>query len=198
MEIVQQDHPNPEETAFVYGRLRQHNAANTGEFPRKSLHLFAYGPDRQVIGGLFGDTGWGWLHIDILWVDAADQHQGLGGELLGRAEAEALTLEVDREYLETMSFQARPFYEKMGYEVFAELPDQPPGHTCYYPKKVSSASARRKTSRTALQAPLKGSELNRGQRALVTQRKSKRSSSLPEAANAVCPHPLLQPTNRRL
>ena len=136
MEIIQRDHPNPEEAAFVYGQLRRHNAAHTGALPRKSLHLFAYGPDRQPVGGLFGEVGWGWLHVDILWVDAAYRRRGLGGELLGRAEAEALALGVDRGYLETTSFQARPFYEKMGYEVFAELGDQPPGHTCYYLKKT--------------------------------------------------------------
>ena len=137
MEIIQRDHPNPEEAAFVYGQLRQHNAAHTGALPRKSLHLFAYGPDRQVGGGLFGEVGWGWLHIDILWVDTFYRNRGLGGKLLGRAEAEALALGVDRGYLETTSFQARPFYEKMGYEVFAELEDQPPGHLCYYLKKLN-------------------------------------------------------------
>ena len=136
MEIIQQDNPDADETEFVYAQLRQHNLAHTGQLPRKSLHLFAYGPDRGVVGGLFGDIGWGWLHIDILWVDETCRHQGLGGNLLERAEAEALALGIDRGYLETTSFQARPFYEKMGYEVFAQLEDQPPGHTCYYLKKI--------------------------------------------------------------
>lgn len=133
---MQQDTPDAEATAFVYARLRQHNLAHTGKLPQKSLHLFAYGPDRQVVGGLFGDIGWGWLHVDILWVDGSYRRQGLGGRLLRRAETEALALGVDRGYLETTGFQARPFYERMGYEVFAELEDQPPGHTCYYLKKV--------------------------------------------------------------
>lgn len=100
------------------------------------MHLFAYGPDRQPVGGLFGEVGRGWLHIDILWVNESRRHRGLGGKLLGRAEAEALAVGVDRGYLETTSFQARPFYEKLGYEVFAQLEDQPPGHTCHYLKRI--------------------------------------------------------------
>ncbi len=32
---------------------------------------------------------------------------------------------------ETLSFQARPFYEKLGYKLFGELPDYPKGHTTY-------------------------------------------------------------------
>ena len=60
----------------------------------------------------------------------------LAMNLYGSAGRMALALGVDRGYLETTSFQARPFYEKMGYEVFAELEDQPPGHTCYYLKKI--------------------------------------------------------------
>jgi GNAT superfamily N-acetyltransferase len=136
MEIVQQEHPSEEEMAFIYGQLRSFNAAHTGRLPRKSLHIFAYGPDQEIIGGLFGDIGWGWLHIDILWVDDAYRKRGLGGALVKQAEAESLSMGVDRGYLETTDFQARPFYEKMGYEVFAELEDQPPGHTCYYMKKT--------------------------------------------------------------
>jgi endonuclease/exonuclease/phosphatase (EEP) superfamily protein YafD len=36
----------------------------------------------------------------------------------------------------TFSFQARPFYEKFGYEVFATLEDYPPGHRKYFLRKA--------------------------------------------------------------
>jgi hypothetical protein len=35
-------------------------------------------------------------------------------------------------YLDTYSFQARPFYERAGYRLFGELPDHPPGGAKYY------------------------------------------------------------------
>jgi len=41
--------------------------------------------------------------------------------------------------LETHSYEARPFYEKLGYEVFAALEDYPPGHTKFYLRKQLAA-----------------------------------------------------------
>ena len=39
-------------------------------------------------------------------------------------------------HLDTFSYQARPFYEKLGYEVFATLEDYPPGQQRFYMKKT--------------------------------------------------------------
>jgi hypothetical protein len=39
-------------------------------------------------------------------------------------------------HLDTFSFQARPFYEALGYEVFATLDEYPPGHHKYFMKKA--------------------------------------------------------------
>jgi hypothetical protein len=35
-------------------------------------------------------------------------------------------------FLDTHSFQARPFYEELGYKEFGVLEDHPPGHTHYW------------------------------------------------------------------
>lgn len=136
--IKQQEHPAEDEVAFVVQQLRAFNASQTSELPRKSVRLFAYDPEGQVVGGLFGDISWGWLHISILWVDEAYRGRGLATDLLNQAERESAEFGVTRAYLETASFQARPFYEKMGYEVFAQLEDLPPEHTYYYMKKQFS------------------------------------------------------------
>ena len=133
--ILQKEHPDEAEVDFVVQQLRASNALHTGALPHKNLRLFVYDADGQIVGGLLGDAGWGWLHIDILWVDESYRGRGIATDLLERAETESLAIGINRAYLETTSFQARPFYEKMGYEVFAQLEDQPPGHTCYYMKK---------------------------------------------------------------
>ena len=39
-------------------------------------------------------------------------------------------------HLETFSFQARPLYERLGYQVFGEIADYPPGHTNFFLKKM--------------------------------------------------------------
>ena len=43
-------------------------------------------------------------------------------------------------YLDTYSFQARPFYERHGYAVVGVLPDMPPGGAMYYLAKRLDSS----------------------------------------------------------
>jgi len=39
-------------------------------------------------------------------------------------------------HLDTFSFQARPFYEDLGYTVFGTLDDYPPGHQRFFMQKA--------------------------------------------------------------
>ena len=50
---------------------------------------------------------------------------------MARAEAEARARGCVGAWLDTFGFQARPFYEALGYAVFGALEDQPPGHRRY-------------------------------------------------------------------
>ena len=61
--------------------------------------------------------------------------KGYGERLLRAAEDEARAHGYQGVFLETLGFQARPFYERYGYEVFAELPDRPAGYTASFMKK---------------------------------------------------------------
>ena len=137
VDIQQHDNPSKDDMTHVRKRFRAYNDKQSGKFPSKELHLFAYGPDKQITGGLFGDISWGWLHVDIIWVEETYRQDGIGTALMDRAEAEATAMGVERAYLETTDFQAQDFYKKRGYEVFAQLEDQPPGHVCYYMKNMN-------------------------------------------------------------
>ena len=134
-DIQQTEDPAAEDTRYIRERFRSFNDQHGGVFPSKDLHLFARRPDGQIVGGLFGDVSWGWLHVSVLWVDDDYRRRGLGTALMDRAESEAISIGVQQAFLETTDFQGLRFYEKRGYEVFAELDDQPPGHTCFYLKK---------------------------------------------------------------
>jgi ribosomal protein S18 acetylase RimI-like enzyme len=88
--------------------------------------------DSVIVGGLYGATMWSWLMIDGLWVADAFRGQGLGRRLLLAAEELAVRRGCRGSWLGTFDFQARAFYERHGYAVFAELPGFPPGHTHFH------------------------------------------------------------------
>ena len=83
---------------------------------------------RDIVGGIVGDTHLGWLFVQFFWIDEKYRGNGFGKKLLGAAEDEARKRGVKNVYLDTFSFQAPAFYEKLGYRVFGRLNDYPPGH----------------------------------------------------------------------
>ncbi|NLF49929.1 MAG: GNAT family N-acetyltransferase [Leptolinea sp.] len=92
------------------------------------LNIFLRRGDGTVFGGLLGNTYWGWLHIRILWIDDTLRGQGYGSRLVRLAEEEAIRRGCHHAHLDTMSFQAQPFYEKLGYSVFGCLNNLPENH----------------------------------------------------------------------
>ena len=62
--------------------------------------------------------------------------RGLGTELMARAEAEAIARGCHGAWLDTFEFQARGFYERLGYECFGELKDYPAGSARYFMRKT--------------------------------------------------------------
>jgi GNAT superfamily N-acetyltransferase len=91
--------------------------------------------DKQVIGGLTGRSLYDWLFIEWLVVPESLRGQGLGRDLMGRAEAVARARGCVGVWLDTFEFQARPFYEKLGYSVFGQIDDFPRGSCRYFLQK---------------------------------------------------------------
>jgi GNAT superfamily N-acetyltransferase len=71
-----------------------------------------------------------------LWVAEAARGAGHGARLLENAEAYARSRGAVGATLETYTFQARPFYERLGYEVFSALEGYPPGHVKFFLRKA--------------------------------------------------------------
>ncbi len=93
-----------------------------------------------IAGGALCEVRWHWLFVDMLWVSEACRGAGAGTALLVAAEAEARRRGCTKAHLDTISFQARPFYEKLGWMLFGTLDDYPPVHTRYYLQKDISHS----------------------------------------------------------
>lgn len=102
----------------------------------KALRIFLTNKQGNVLGGIAGDLFGGWVYISLLWVDETLRNQGYGCELLHRLEAEAIRSGCKHAHVDTYSFEARPFYERAGYEVFGVLDDYPAGHQKYFLQKT--------------------------------------------------------------
>ncbi len=89
-------------------------------------------------GGIYGRINWSWLSVSLLWVKSGNRGSGLGSTLLKRLETEAQALGCTKSHVDTFSFQAEGFYLANGYEIFAELPGYPDGHSRIYLKKLLS------------------------------------------------------------
>ncbi len=89
--------------------------------------LLSEEPGGPVIGGLYGYTLFDWLFIQYVAVPPDRKGEGLGSQLMARAEAWSRARGLAGMWLDTFSFQARPFYEKLGFSVFGEIEDHPRG-----------------------------------------------------------------------
>ncbi|SEI88776.1 Acetyltransferase (GNAT) family protein [Myroides marinus] len=93
--------------------------------------VFAKDEKGKVIGGIRACAFWNYCIIELLWLSEKTRGLGIGGKLMKAAEEFALDKGFSYMRTETLSFQARPFYEKLGYKVYGELSDYPKGHTTY-------------------------------------------------------------------
>ncbi len=120
--------------AFNATRSPYHAAASEGQHDQP-LDVFVRDADGTNLGGIVCATLWGWLSIDLVWLDERLRGQGYGSRLIALAEDEARRRGCTRSRVTTYSFQARGFYEKLGYRVVGQLDDFPPGGAHYTLRK---------------------------------------------------------------
>lgn len=124
-----------EEANEIGDKLDAYNAEQCGFDDEKGLRLAARDEDGKFIGALTGVTGLQWLYIHILWIEPEFRKQGVGSQLVERAEELAKEAGCRAACLMTFSFQAKEFYEGFGYKEYGVLPDYPEGHSLHFMKK---------------------------------------------------------------
>ena len=134
--ITLSDQHSCEEEDVVNEGLYAYNRATAGHEHYTPLNLFIRDESGTIKGGLLGATYWGWCAINILWLHDDLRGKGYGTRLVQIAEEEAVRRGCFGAHLDTMSFQALPFYQKLGYTVFGQIDDLPMGHARYYLKKM--------------------------------------------------------------
>jgi GNAT superfamily N-acetyltransferase len=111
------------------------NNSKAGPGNGQPLFVVLRDQEKRVCGGLSGSTSRGWLFIDHLVIPEASRGKGLGTSLVHLAEREAIKRGCANAWLNTFEFQARGFYEKLGYACFGQLTDYPPGFSRFFMQK---------------------------------------------------------------
>jgi ribosomal protein S18 acetylase RimI-like enzyme len=126
-----EDEPTDADVEVLPHRLEDFNESRwPGHQPWRPLGVFVR--DRQsIVAGLAGETYSGWLFVRYLWVSDGLRGQGIGSKLLCEGEGRALERGCHSVWLDTFSFQAPGFYQKLGYRVFGEL-DWSPDHKRFF------------------------------------------------------------------
>lgn len=123
---------DPADIAAVQAGLLAFNIAQIGGPAEEPVHIFLRDGAGVVVGGLLGHIRWRWLYVAKLWIAEEHRGGGHGSALMKAAEDHARSRGCIGAYLDTFEYQARPFYEKLGYTHFGTLEGYPPGYRQYF------------------------------------------------------------------
>jgi len=115
--------------------VREFNRSIMGHADSKPLAVIARDTEGQLIGGVSGRTIYGHYLIEVVWVAESERSAGLGAKLMNEAERQARQRGCYGAQVDTVSFQAPGFYEKLGFRIIGTVEDFPPGHARYFLQK---------------------------------------------------------------
>jgi len=115
--------------------LVAYNRSQIGRRKWKNIAITIRNDAGDIVGGVTGEAWADWLFVQLLWLDEAHRGQDLASRAMDALEDEARAFGAKHAYLDTFSFQARPFYEKRGYRVFGTLENYPDAHSRYWMTK---------------------------------------------------------------
>ncbi len=101
-----------------------HNNKINGDF-------IIYDNDR-IIGGALGYIIWNWYHLTDFYISEEYRNKGIGKQVIQEIEQFAKRNHAMGVKIDSWSFQAPKFYQKLGYIVWGEFKDCPPGTIHYY------------------------------------------------------------------
>ena len=117
--------------------IRSYNRSKREVAESEPLNLYVEDEHGEIMAGLVAETFGNWLEIEYLFVKEDLRGQGIGSQLLQRAESEAKKRNCRYAFVNTYQFQAPAFYQKYGYKEVFVLKDYPySGQRHYYQKDL--------------------------------------------------------------
>lgn len=124
-QVTIEPNASAEDINFLNQKIRTFNYEKTG-WQGIPLTIFLRDEQQQIVGGLRGWFYGGGLFVDVLYLDENLRGLDYGTQLMQLAEQEALKNNCIFINTDTYSFQALPFYQKLGFTIFGELNYLPP------------------------------------------------------------------------
>ena len=128
-------HPSDRAIQALHNEIIAYNIATAAIDTSRDLAVFLHDAHGQLMGGTVG-TIWGQcVEITYIWVHPSLRGNGYGSRLLQTLEQEARAQQCHSAILDTYSFQAPYFYQRLGYEVFGVIDGYPRGYQKVFLKK---------------------------------------------------------------
>ena len=137
MHIVVDPELKAEDAAAIGAALRAFNIDRTQYTgPHGEIGVLLKTDDGVTEGGLTANYAYGWMFVELLFVPEAARGQDLGTRLMAEAEKIARDKGLIGIWLDTFSFQAPGFYQKLGFVPFGQLDGYPGGQSRHFLKKL--------------------------------------------------------------
>lgn len=108
----------PREYEELLSRGISDNAFEAKELPPMAPVSIIFKDEQdKCVGGVTGTIFYGSLYVDTLWVDKSVRRIGLGSRILSEMEKVGRSNGAKFVTLNTMDWEALPFYQKQGYSI---------------------------------------------------------------------------------
>ena len=134
---IRLENTESQKTQKIGELIRSYNRSKREAAESEPLNLYVEDNSGEVLAGLVAETFGNWLEIEYLFVKEDLRGQGIGSQLLQRAESEAKKRNCCFAFVNTYQFQAPAFYQKHDYQEVFTLKDYPcTGQRHYYQKDL--------------------------------------------------------------
>lgn len=115
--LERQEESIPQDEQVLFDGISDDAVKKKGMERIKPFRVYIKDPNQAVVGGATGVTFYGCLYVDMLWVEESIRNRGFGKKIMEEAEKIARERECTFATLNTMDWEALPFYQKLGYRI---------------------------------------------------------------------------------
>ena len=131
--------PEKSDVMTLQNMIRTYNRQNFETANQTDFAIYIKDDNENVMGGISGKIFGNWMDIDYLVIHESLRKNGLGRELLQKAEDLALRSNCKNIFLYTFDFQGKDFYPKFGFkEVYVKREYPLTGSEHFFVKKLSN------------------------------------------------------------